>query len=165
MIQGDGGDGFSLPSLVNNMAVYSELFNGSEEEFIGKVFEENADLTSRSPATLTDPQGQGSNNSNQSNPTPPRSFPQPKDGSQGTGTSNKRKRGEDDEGESNHPNKPRKYGRHVGCEPYEQEHQRGRRLACHFHHFDKQRYCKNNRTGRKYETCSGPGWRTMHHLR
>ncbi|PMD67603.1 uncharacterized protein K444DRAFT_606517 [Hyaloscypha bicolor E] len=126
MIQGDGGDGFSLPSLVNNMAVYSELFNGSEEEFIGKVFEENADLTSRFPATLTDSQGQGSNNSNQSNPTPPRSLPQPKDGSQGTGTSNKRKRGEDDEGESNHPNKPRKYGRHVGCEPYEQEHQRGR---------------------------------------
>jgi hypothetical protein len=26
-------------------------------------------------------------------------------------------------------------------------------------------YCKNNRTGKRYETCSGPGWSTMHHLK
>jgi hypothetical protein len=26
-------------------------------------------------------------------------------------------------------------------------------------------YCKNNRTGKRYETCSGPGWQTMHHLK
>jgi hypothetical protein len=45
------------------------------------------------------------------------------------------------------------------------EAQQGRRLACPLHIFNQQKYCKNALTGKKYETCSGPGWSNMHYLK
>ena len=43
--------------------------------------------------------------------------------------------------------------------------EQGRRLACHLHISDPQRFCRNGLTSKKYDTCSGPGWLDMHHLK
>ncbi|KAH8820612.1 hypothetical protein F5884DRAFT_744962 [Xylogone sp. PMI_703] len=41
----------------------------------------------------------------------------------------------------------------------------GRRLACPFHLFDPEKYCKNTITEAKYNTCSGPGFLEWHYLK
>ena len=43
--------------------------------------------------------------------------------------------------------------------------QPGRRLACPFHLRDQQRYCLNKATRGKYDSCSGPGWKTLANLK
>lgn len=143
-----------------NMPVSLEGLENPRDEFLDKVFGENRAFTSRSATTPTD-SGDSSNRS-QSNTTPPSSLT----GSlQEIGKSFKRKRNNGEEEEGSPPDRPRKQGRTGPSDKYGQERHRGRRLACHFYLFQKDMYCKNNRTGKRYETCSGPGWQTMHHLK
>ena len=132
------------------------------EEFLERIFEENGTFISHSPTTSTN--SQGSRNSSQSITTTSSST-SATEGSQSTGTPNKRKLSNDEDDESNRENRSRKQGRPGPSNNSEQDALRGRRLACHFHLFDKQKYCKNNKTRKKYETCSGPGWPSMHHLK
>ena len=131
------------------------------EEFLERIFEENGTFISHSPATSTD--SQGSSNSNQPTTTTSSST-SATEGSQSAAAPGKRKLSNDDD-ESNRENRSRKQGRPSLSNNSEQGALRGRRLACHFHLFDKQKYCKNNRTGKKFETCSGPGWPSIHHLK
>jgi hypothetical protein len=84
----------------------------------------------------------------------------------GSPTAPDEKRGrEDDEEECDGPNQAPKQERPSPEDIFTQHCYRERRLACHFHLFKKEVYCKNNKTGKQYETCSGPGWSAMHHLK
>jgi hypothetical protein len=132
-----------------------------QEEFLEKVFNETKGLTSCSPSTSTDSQGPSS----QSNETPASSISSMSNFSGGPDGSNKKKRNSYDGEDGDNPGRPRKQGRTRPRNGSPERRQRGRRLACHFHLADKQKYCKNNLTGRRYETCSGPGWYTMHHVK
>jgi hypothetical protein len=157
------GDHEGRPISRINMPVGLEGLENPREEFLDKVFGENEAFTSRSPTTPTE-SGDSSNRS-QSNTTPPSSLTPTTDGYQGPQKSYKRKRGSDEEEEGSPPDRPRKQGKTRPSDIYGQERNRGRRFACHFHLLQKEMYCKNNRTGKRYETCSGPGWSTMHHLK
>jgi hypothetical protein len=150
-------------SCQNRSSIDSKRSGSPREEFLDNLFEENKPFNIRSPATSTGSQG-GGTNSSQSTKTPPSSVPTTAEGFQATASQNKRKWRNDDDEEWNRPHRPRKE-RPDPSDNFEQEGRRGRRLACHFHIFDKQKYCKNQRTGKKYETCSGPGWPSMHHLK
>ena len=139
-----------------------ELCDSAADSFLDKMFEENRIVVSQSPTTSTDTQG-GSNTS-YSATTPRSSLTSTTDGTPGKGNPNKRKQREDDDDEENTPNRRRK--EQTGpIERLGQQGSRTPRLACHFHLFDKRQYCKNNRTGKKYETFSGPGWKSMHYLK
>lgn len=138
--------------------------NSSEsprEEFLELIFEENGTFISHSPATSTESQGRGNSSQSTTRTSPSTSAPESSLSAVALG---KRKLSNDDE-ESNREDRPRKQGRPRLSNNSEQDALRGRRLACHFHLFDKQKYCKNNRTGKKFETCSGPGWPSIHHLK
>jgi hypothetical protein len=146
-----------------NMPVGLEGLETPREEFLDKVFGENEAFTSPSPTTLTD-SGDSSNRS-QSNTIPPSSLTSTTDSSQEIGKSFKRKRNNSKEEEGSPPDRPRKQGRTGPSDKYGQECHRSRRLACHFYLFQKDIYYKNNRTGKRYETYSGPGWQTIYHLK
>jgi hypothetical protein len=143
--------------------------NHEEERFLERVFEESGTFISGSPTDFT--QSHGCSSSSQSGTTPPTSFLSTPENCQGTEPSKKRRReGDEDENEDEDEERDRrkrsnKQRRLDTGDPSRQESQQRRRLACHFHIFDKRRYSKNNETGKKYETCSGPGWPTMHHLK
>jgi len=159
------GDHEGHPISGINMPVGLEggVLENPREEFLEKVFGENEAFTSRSPTTPTN--SGGSSNRSQSNTTPPSFLTSTTDGSQEPRKSYKRKRGSDEEEEGSPPDRPRKQGKTRPSDIYGQERSRGRRFACHFHLLQKEMYCKNNRTGKRYETCSGPGWPTIHHLK
>jgi hypothetical protein len=148
-------------SVRDNIPVYSQHVKSPREEFLEKVFEEARSFTSHSPTTSTD--SQGGRNGGQTNTTPLSSLPS--NDSQGTTAPNKKRHRDDDEEEWDGPNQAPKRERPGSKDTYGQHRHRGRRLACHFHLFKKEVYCKNNGTGKKYETCSGPGWSAMHYLK
>ncbi|KAN0102222.1 hypothetical protein V8E51_012732 [Hyaloscypha variabilis] len=163
----ESSDGETLSQKADKMS-----FSGSEdltlkdsqrEKFLGTVFKENGAFTSHSPGASTGSEGRS--NSSQADPTPSSSTASRSSYLGGRGASQKRKQASDDEEEQRYPERPRKQGRPSPRQQTERKSGRGRRLACHFHLIDKQLYCKNSRTGKKYETCSGPGWYTMHHLK
>lgn len=130
------------------------------EEFLEIIFEQNGTFISHSPATSTDSRG----SSNSSQLTTTSSSTSATESSQSIAAPGKRKLSNDDE-DLNREDRSRKQGRPGLSHNSEQDALRGRRLACHFHLFDKQKYCKNNRTSKKFETCSGPGWPSIHHLK
>lgn len=134
-----------------------------EEKFLNEVFEENGTFVSSSQTTSTE--SQGCSGSSQLSTTPPSSLLSMTESSQGSEKSKKRKGRSDEDEEWDRPNRPQKHQRPEPGEPSGRESQQRRRLACHFHILDKQKYRKNNVTGRRYETCSGPGWPSMHHLK
>lgn len=120
------------------------------ENFLEQVFNESASFMSCSgTASFTT--------------TPPSSFPSRTDGALGSTSFTKRRRLSNEE-EWDEPKRPRKQKRPKPDDRTDKG-LRQRRLACHFHLFDQQKYCKNNLTGKKYETCSGPGSMTMHYLK
>ncbi|KAE9369908.1 hypothetical protein N431DRAFT_485699 [Stipitochalara longipes BDJ] len=91
----------------------------------------------------------------------------PFDGSQGIVARNARRRKNVDEEEEEEGNNPKSAlkGARVGLTDICRQEHRGRRLACPFYLFNTETYCKNTRTGKRYETCSGPGWLAMHYLK
>jgi hypothetical protein len=131
------------------------------EEFLERIFEENGTFISHSPATTTGSQG----SSNSSQPTTTTSSSNSATGSSESAAAPGKRKLSNDDDESNRENRSRKQGRPSLSNCSDQDALRGRRLACHFHLFDKQKYCKNNRTGKKFETCFGPGWPSIHHLK
>ncbi len=72
--------------------------------------------------------------------------------------------GDDDE-ERDGPSGVPKRDRLGTNDTFGQDRRRSWRIAYTFHLFREDIYCKNERTGKKYETCSGPAWKHMHHLK
>jgi hypothetical protein len=106
----------------------------------------------------------GSNDKSSSNTTPSDSLPSLTNSFTGKVSSKRRRQSIDDEENPNHTNHPRKQKRSEQSGGAKRKAQQGRRLACHFHLLNPKKYCKTTLTGKKYETCSGPGWPDMHHL-
>jgi len=140
-----------------------KLKESQREEFLGTVFGEHGAFTSHSPTTSTG--SEGGSNSSQPAQTPSSSTASRSSYLGDGGASQKRKQAADDEEEQRDPERPRKHGRPSPPQHPDRKSDRGRRLACHFHLIDKEFYCKNHLTGKRFETCSGPGWYTMHHLK
>ena len=133
------------------------------EEFLNRVFEENEGFTSFSPTTSAG--SEGNSNSSPSDKTPNSSISSTSNSSGEIQKSNMKKRSSSDEERQGPPERPGKQWRPGPGDISKQKGQRGRRLACHFHLSNKKKYRKNTLTGKKYETCSGPGWFTMHHVK
>lgn len=151
------------PRSENNPLSCPDQLSNLGEEFLEKVFEESGTFTSCSPSTTSGSQDSG--NTDSSNTTPARSLLSRSGGSQGPASSHKRRRiSEEEDEEGNHPNRRSKHQR-LNPSDRPEKGQLGRRLACHFHLLNQHIYCKNNVTGKKYETCSGPGWPSMHYLK
>ncbi|KAE9372801.1 hypothetical protein N431DRAFT_536775 [Stipitochalara longipes BDJ] len=132
------------------------------DKFIENIFQECNHNFSSSPTTSFVSHG-STNTPQSSHTTRSISLSSP-------GSANKRaasnKGGEDgDADEPDHDRGGHKRAKLASNERLMAVNQPGQRLACHLHISDRQRYCKNGTTGKKYETCSGPGWPKMHYLR
>ncbi|KAE9369904.1 hypothetical protein N431DRAFT_560602 [Stipitochalara longipes BDJ] len=149
-----------VPALAETPNSEADYDQSPRDEFLEIVFNESGRLTSFSPSTSTDSQRRSS----QSNETPVSSISSTFNFSGGPDVSSKKKRNSYDDEDQRDAERPRKQGRTRPRNDSPKRGQRGRRLACHFHLSDKHKYCKNSVTGKKYETCSGPGWYTMHHV-
>jgi hypothetical protein len=132
------------------------------DKFIENIFQECSHYFSSSPTASF--VSHGSTN------TPPSSHTIRSVSLSSPGSANKRaasNRGQEDgdEDEPGHDSRGHKRARLDSSERLRAVNRQSQRLACHLHISDRQRYCKNGVTGRKYETCSGPGWPKMHYLR
>lgn len=159
----DLDDGYSSVSNnhVNSPAI--SLHPESEtDDYLERLFEENQSFTTVSLYTSTN--SQRGSDPEYSDQTPPSSLFSSGLRVPNNPSSNKRRRASDEDEEENSQNR-RKKPKRDSDGIWRKEEQSDRRLACHFHLFDPQEYCKNIRTGKTYETCSGPGWATMHHLK
>jgi len=145
----------------SSAAYCSDISEGRMEEFLEITLQEQGSSSSYSPTTCAGSYG----SSNKSSPNTPsnRSSSSLAHGSTSNTTSKRRIQNVDNEEDSNPPNRPRKQKRHESTGSNRRKAPEGHRLACPFHALDQQKYCKNRSTEKKYETCSGPGWSTIHH--
>jgi hypothetical protein len=142
----------------------SDISENGGEVFLEITFQEHGKYTSRSPTTSIVSHGSGNNSS--LNTTPISSLNSSAFNSRGASSGQRRRRSMDEEDDPIRPNRPWKRQRPEPSETNERSLQQGRRLACPFHLRDERKYSKNMLTGKKkYETCSGPGWFTIHHLK
>jgi hypothetical protein len=155
---------FFESNSANTSPYCSDISERGGEAFLEITFQEHGKYTSRSPTTSIVSHGSGNNSSMTA--TPISSLNSSAYNSGGASSGRRRRRSTDEEDEQNRPNRPWKRQRPEPSETNERNQQQGRRLACPFHLRDEGKYSKNMLTGkRKYETCSGPGWFTMHHLK
>lgn len=140
----------------------SEPLESRREKFLEQIFNESGSFTSCSGTASS--ASQGCSNVDSSTTTPPSSLPSTTDDF-GSASSTRWNRSSEEEEEWDQHKRPRKDKRLEQDDRSDKKGLRHRRLACHFHLLDQQKYCKNNVTGKKYETCSGPGWTTMHYLK
>ncbi|PMD42055.1 hypothetical protein L207DRAFT_305659 [Hyaloscypha variabilis F] len=140
--------------------VYIPHSESLREEFLEAVFEDGESF--RSPCPTTSTLSRGSGNSQQAN-TATLSSLQSED-SESIQSPQRRIQGDDDE-EHDGPYRASKQDLPGLEDTVGKDRHRSNRIVCPFHLFRKDIYCKNKTTGKKYETCSGPGWRTMHHLK
>ncbi|KAE8443600.1 hypothetical protein EG329_001533 [Mollisiaceae sp. DMI_Dod_QoI] len=142
----------------------SDISDNGGEAFLEITFQEHGKYASRSPTTSIVSHGSGNNSS--LNTTPVSSLNSSAYNSRGASSGQRRRRSIDEEDDPNQPNRPWKRQRPGPNDTIERSLQQGRRLACPFNLRDERKYSKNMLTGKKkYETCSGPGWFTMHHLK
>jgi hypothetical protein len=132
------------------------------EKFLDDLFLEYGDQISSSPASSFT--SHGSENTQSSSSSPPNiSTPSTSSTSKCEARPKRVERNNEDENNSENrgykrPKLGPTRGPHRGKIP-------GRRLACPFHIFDSEKYCKNSTTGTKYNTCSGPGFLEWHYLK
>jgi len=149
-------------SVERDTPVSSQHSESLREEFLDAVFEAAASPATRCATRTTD--SPGGDSSNQTSTSSLDLLPS--HGSRGATLSDRRRqRDDDDDEEQDGSNRAPKRERLSQGATFEQDRFPRRRIACHFHLFQKDIYCKNKRTGKKYESCSGPGWPTMHHLK
>jgi hypothetical protein len=132
------------------------------EKFLDDLFLEYGDQISSSPASSFI--SHGSENTQSSSSSPP-NISTPSTSSTSKREALRKRVGKNNEDENNGENRGYKKpklgptrGPHRGKIP-------GRRLACPFHIFDSEKYCKNSTTMTKYNTCSGPGFPEWHYLK
>ena len=132
------------------------------ERFLDDLFLEYGDQISSSPASSFI--SHGSENTRSSSSSPP-NISTPSTSSTSKREALQKRVGTKNEDENNGENRGYKKpklgptrGPHRGKIP-------GRRLACPFHIFDSEKYCKNSTTRTKYNTCSGPGFPEWHYLK
>jgi hypothetical protein len=132
------------------------------EKFLDHLFLEYGYQISSSPASSFT--SHGSENTQSSSSSPPNiSTPSTSSMSKREAPTKRAERNNEDEnnGENRGYKRPKlgpTRGPHRGKIP-------GRRLACPFHIFDSEKYCKNSTTRTKYNTCSGPGFPEWHYLK
>lgn len=144
------------------LADQSNSVESPSEKFLDDLFQECGDQISLSPASSFI--SHTSENTQSSSSSPPNVSTPSTSSTSKRGAPRKRaeKNNEEENNSENRGYKKPKLGltRSPHCGKIT-----GRRLACPFYIFDSENYCRNDTTGAKYNTCSGPGFSEWHYLK
>jgi hypothetical protein len=132
------------------------------EKFLDDLLQECGDQISSSPASSFI--SHGSENTQSSFSSPP-NFSTSSTSSPSKREAPRKRVEKDNEDEDNGENRGHKKPRFGLTRGPHRDKIQGRRLACPFHIFDSEKYCKNSTTRTKYNTCSGPGFPEWHYLK
>jgi len=138
------------------------IVESPSEKFLDDLFLEYGDQISSSPASSFI--SHGSENTQSSSSSPP-NISTPSTSSTSKREALRKRVGKNNEDENNGENRGYKKPKLGPTRGPHRGKISGRRLACPFHIFDSEKYCKNSTTRTKYNTCSGPGFLEWHYLK